>query len=259
MNTTDSDASIDLNTTYADGIAYKVDMTQAAGNLPNTGNTAILTVDTPSGLVVGDEVLLINMQGATGDVADVGNYEFLKIASIATKTITFTTPIVRTYKGTTATNQKVVLQRIPQYTSVTLTSSGSMTASAWDALATTPTGAAGYLTGIVAFRATGTVSIASGTSITAASLGYAGGTGGAAGVNGGNNAESYDGTNGKGSNSGSNNATLGGGDGGAESAAAPANQATRGGGAGGGSGSACASANCGGAGGGGGAHAGGGR
>lgn len=258
MNTTDSAASIDLNGTYADGIAYKVDMTQAAGNLPNTGNTAILTVDTPSGLVVGDEVLLMNYVGSSGDVADVGNYEFLKIASISTKTITFSSAINRHYSGTTATNQSVILQRIPQYTSVTL--SGAMTASAWDGLTTTPTGAAGYLTGIVAFRATGTVSIPSGASITVNGLGYRGGTAPAgnlnAGNDGGQNGESFDGYNGRGGDDttsgagGGNNGTNGGGSSTGTTTVTAAG--TRGGGGGGGNSDAANSSQGGGGGGGGG-------
>ena len=60
----------------------------------------------------------------------------------------------------------MVIQRVPNYTDVTFSGSGVLTASDWEALATTPTGGVGYLTGIVAFRANGTVTVASGTSIT---------------------------------------------------------------------------------------------
>lgn len=183
---------------YADGIAYKI-----ASN-PTLGGNSIVTVDTPNGLATGDDILLINLQGSYTDFIDAGNYETLTISSVdtGTKTITTTTNIRKTYQGNTFANQKVVIQRIPNYTSVTLDNTDSITASAWDTLATTPTGTAGYYTGIVAFRANGTVTVGSGTSITASSLGYQGGTppsayvggtggssfcgvGGAGGVNGG--------------------------------------------------------------------------
>lgn len=162
-----------LNTTatgsrsYADGIAYKV--------ASNPTGTSIVTSDTPNGLATGDEILLINLQGASGDVADVGNYELLRVASVDTgsKTITTNSTIVNSYDGSSFASQKVLVQRVPNYTDVTLDSSDSITASAWDGLATTPTGAVGYYSGIVAFKANGTVSVGSGTSITVAGKGYA--------------------------------------------------------------------------------------
>ena len=171
MNTTDSSADSDDNGSFADMIAYKIDAATASG-------TTVGTADAPNGLVAGDEVLLINMQGDTSDITDVGNYEFLTIDSISGNNIIFTSTINNSYDGTTPANQKVIIQRVPQYTTVTLSSSGSMTVSAWDQLATTPTGAAGYYTGIVAFRAFESVNVGSGTSITTDNLGYAGGAGG---------------------------------------------------------------------------------
>lgn len=167
-------SSKNINTTaiasgrsYADGIAYKV-------TAPADSATSVTSAATVNGIVAGDEVLIINLQGASGDTADVGNYEFMKVQSVSGTTVTFTAAITKSFNGTTAANQKVVIQRIPQYTDVTLSGSGVLTASAWEALATAPTGAAGYLTGIVAFRATGTVTVGSGTSITASSLGFRG-------------------------------------------------------------------------------------
>ncbi len=254
LNTQDSTASVDANGVFADGIAYKVNMAVAFG-----ANT-VTTSDTPSGLAVGDEVLLINMQSTTGDLDDVGNYEFLKISSISTNTITFTNSIKRSYDGTTAANQKVIIQRVPQYTNVTLTSSGAITASAWDGLTTTPTGNAGYLTGIVALRATGNISIASGTSVSVNNLGYRAGNGGAAGNGGGANGESYDGFVGSGGGPVGSAGNSGGGDSGVDNDGAAPAAAIRAGGGGGGSDNlvgACG-AQCGGGGGGGGALAGGG-
>ncbi len=156
--------------TYADGIAYKVTASTITGS-------TLTTADTPNGIVAGDEVLLINLQGATGDYADVGNYEFLEVASVAGSNITFKSAIVNSYDGTTPANQKVVIQRVPQYTTVTIQSGGYLTASGWDGLTTTPAGSSGYFTGIVAFRATGLVDVQLGGTITTQALGYRGGAG----------------------------------------------------------------------------------
>lgn len=190
---------------YADGIAYRV-VAPADSATSVTRYSGSVTLS--NGIAAGDEVLLINLQGASGDTADVGDYEIMEVSSVAADTITFTKAISKSFDGTTASNQKVVIQRIPNYTNVTLSSSGSLTASAWDGLATVPTGAAGYYTGIVALKASGTVSIASGTSIHANAKGYRGGAG--SGTTTGVQGESYAGT---GTNSTSANLGAGGGGG----------------------------------------------
>ena len=217
---------------YADGIAYWVDAPADAAS----SVTRVSGSDT-NGIVAGDEVLLIHMQGAFGDVADRGNYEFLEVQSVSLGTITFTTPTTKSYDGTTPSNQKVVVQRVPNYTSVTLDSTDLLTASAWDGLVTTPTGTAGYLTGIVVFRATGTVDVGAGTSIDVDGLGYVGGAGGSTG--GGINGESYDGSVGSGGDDTVSGGTGGnpGTDGGGGSSNLDPNtsvEGTRGGGGGGG-------------------------
>ncbi len=165
---------------YADGIVYRVVApADAASSVTRFSGSDTLS----NGIAAGDEVLLIHMQGAAGDVADRGNYEFLEVQSVSASTITFTTSTTKSYDGTTASNQKVVVQRVPNYTSVTLDSTDSLTASAWDGLATTPTGAAGYLTGIVVFKATGAVDVGATANIDVDGLGYAGSAGG--GLSGG--------------------------------------------------------------------------
>jgi len=175
---------------YADGIAYKL-----ASN--PTGNT-VVTVDTPNGITSGDEILLINLQGSNTDYSDTGNYEFLDVTNVNTdtKTITVSSGISKSYDGNNFANQKVIIQRVPNYTSVTLDSSDSLTASSWDGLTTTPSGTSGYSTGIITFRANNSVTIGSGTSINASNLGYRGGTTGGSGGQGG---EAYCGTGGTGS------------------------------------------------------------
>ncbi|MFH1648363.1 MAG: LamG-like jellyroll fold domain-containing protein [Patescibacteria group bacterium] len=174
---------------YADGIAYRV-VTPTDGSSSATRYT---TVTLSNGIAVGDEVLLINLQGASGDVGDVGNYEIMKVESVTSTTVTFTEPITVSFDGTTASNQKVIIQRIPNYEDVTIANGGSLTASAWDGLATTPTGSAGYYTGIVAFKASGTVTIEGGGSITVSAKGYRGGAKGS-GTATGSQGESIKGT-----------------------------------------------------------------
>ena len=246
--------TFDLNTstsggrTYADGIAYRV-VAPADTVTSVTRNDAGDTLS--NGIAAGDEVLLINTQGASSDTADVGNYEFLEVQSVTASTITFTTSTTKSYDGTTAANQKVVVQRVPNYTSVTLDSGDVLTASGWNGLAA-PTPPASYSTAIVVFRATGTVTVDTGGKIDVTGLGYRGGTGNSS--SGGQNGESYDGTNGQGGGNGAQG-TLGGGAG-EEHNTQDNTVGTRGGGGGGGE--TTSGLGCGGAGGGGGGYGGGG-
>ena len=218
--------------TYPDGIAYRV-VAPSDGASSVTGNAA---ADDFQGIAVGDEVLLINMQGTSADNADVGSYEFLDVQAVNSTTLTFESAITKSYDGTTAANQMVVVQRVPNYTTVTLDSTDSLTATAWDGLSACSGGAGAScrLTGIIVFRATGAVSAATGTSITVDALGFRGGTGGTSGGSptGGTNGESYDGTNGSGGTH-TGAGTLGGGSGGNNSGASNTT-GTRGGGGGGG-------------------------
>jgi DNA-binding beta-propeller fold protein YncE len=106
-----------------------------------------------------------------GSLLNVGNYETLTVDSVSGTTVTFTTNKTKFYGnsagddvnlGTETTNQRVILQRIPQYTNVTVASGGTLTASAWD-------GAKG---GVLAFMANGTVNVASGGTINMTGKGY---------------------------------------------------------------------------------------
>jgi hypothetical protein len=165
---------------YADGIVYRIDAGSASGT----------SVDRYSG---------------SDDLSN----------GVSASSITFSSSIQNSYDGTTAANQKVVIQRVPNYISVTLDSGDTITASAWDGLTTTPAGTAGYYSGIVAFRSAGAVTVDSGASIDVDGLGYMGGDGGSSGASptGGINGESYDGTNGSGGqySGGTRSGTYGGG------------------------------------------------
>ena len=177
--------------TNADGISTTV--------TANPTGTSI-SVTSTTGFAANDEIILINLRGSSGDYADVGNYEFLEIASIGSGILNLKSSVQKSYDGTTFSNQLVVVQRVPQWTSVTIQNGGSLTANDW------PSGTGG---GLLVFRATGTVTVDSGGSINVNAKGYRGGAGVTGGPTDGNPGESYSGTTSAGP---SNN--LGGGGGG---------------------------------------------
>jgi hypothetical protein len=127
--------------TVADGVAYLVTA------ITSSSSTSDITVSGSSvtGVAVGDEMLLINVQGDTTYYSNVGNYEFLRVSGISTNVISFNSPVSRSYGqsgNSVLGNQKITLQRVPNYSTVTITSAGSLTANNWS----------GSLGGIVAFK-----------------------------------------------------------------------------------------------------------
>ena len=229
-----------------------------------TSLTATLESSPSTGcLVAGDEVLLINLQGSASAYANVGNYETLRISSISTNTITFTSAKTKYYGanagddtsiGLSLGNQIVMLQRVPNYTSVSISGSGTdFTPDDW----VSPTGVVNNGAGeggIMFFRATGTVTVGTGSTINADWKGYIGGAGGpAAGGTGGLTGESYNGKTGN----GGPGETNGGGRAAAGAISSPNDGAIQGGGGGGGI-SGCYGCDETGGGGGGGGYAGGG-
>jgi len=127
--------------------------------IDGTGTQFTISTSLVAGcLAAGDELLLINLRGTPTAYGNVGNYETLKVLTASGTTITTTTPKTKFYGdtltgdtnlGTGSANQKVVLQRVPQYHDVTVASTFSLTPSAWD----------GSKGGIIFFRANGTVTI----------------------------------------------------------------------------------------------------
>ena len=159
--------------TCADAVAY---------NVTSLGSTAaVVNSDTVEGcLSVGDEVLLINLQGTSASSYNTGAYEFLHVESItngqgenANDTVVFESSKLRWYGegwrndyniGTGANQQKVMLMRVPNYYDLTV--NGTLTANAWD----------GLKYGVIAYRVRGTLT---GTgSINANGKGFSGGAGG---------------------------------------------------------------------------------
>lgn len=138
---------------------YSTAVTTSTANT-SAGNT-IVTTSNLTGLAQGDIVLVANLLGTTSAYSDVGEYDFKLVDSVntGTKTITFFTNLSNAYNGT---NQKIIVQKIPQYTNITV--SGNIIPTAWD----------GTSGGIFAIKATGTISVPAGTSINANGIGYEG-------------------------------------------------------------------------------------
>jgi hypothetical protein len=159
-----------------DGVSYSVvGLTERSATLSAAPSAGCLTT--------GDAVLLINLQGAPGAVDNVGQHEFLLVESVSGDRVTFTTDKLQHYGatlddglGTARGTQRVVLQRVPQYSDVTVSVGATLTADPWD-------GARG---GVLALRATGSVRIDG--RVTMDRAGYAGApptaTPGAPGVTG---------------------------------------------------------------------------
>jgi len=154
-------ATVYLDTTSISGrsCADAVNYNVANGGLTSTSAT-LTTTPSAGCLNPGDEVLLINLQGTSSSTVNVGNYETLRVLSVSSNTVNFTTS-KKYYYGDNATDdtnigitsgtQRVMLQRVPNYTNVTIPVGDDLVTTGWNS---TTKG------GVVFFRATGTVSIA---------------------------------------------------------------------------------------------------
>jgi RHS repeat-associated protein len=158
----------DGNLTINSGVTYNINIQNSNGrtcadggdavaySVTSLGSTAAVLSATPSSgcLNVGDEILIINMQGTQLLSANTGNYEFLKIASVSGATITFTTSKIKWYGdaaysdaniGTDLGKQRVMLMRVPNYNNVTM--NGTLTGNGWN----------GLKYGVLAYRVAGTL------------------------------------------------------------------------------------------------------
>jgi hypothetical protein len=116
---------------FADMVSYSVTA---------IGNNNITTSATPNGIIAGDKVILLNLQGDGSFWTNVGNYEIFEVYSVVSTTITFTTNKTKYYGpgasndtniGTGAGNQRVIVQRIPQYNNITI-SNATVTGDAYN-------------------------------------------------------------------------------------------------------------------------------
>jgi hypothetical protein len=132
-----------------------------------------ITLQNISNLSTGDRVLIIQMKGATidqtntlsfGDITSIGNvgnagkYEFSSICGFLNNTIVLSNHLLNTYDVT-----RVQVIRVPVFTDVTV--AGTLLATEWDPVAETG--------GVIAFEATGTITMNS--NISADSAGFKGG------------------------------------------------------------------------------------
>jgi hypothetical protein len=153
---TDLDLTVSSGTFDLQGSGYST-----AWNVTGlTSQSAFLDTSVPLTLVAGDEVLLITW-GPAGS-AGPGNYEFKHVASVTGNGVTFDATVQNTFGNKTnadLTGHRVVLQRVPQFNNVTVAQNATLTSSAPTKGSCTsscfPTGGSGVL----AFRARGTVQI----------------------------------------------------------------------------------------------------
>jgi hypothetical protein len=128
-----------------------------------------ITVASTAGLTPGDQVLLIQMKGATADLSNTaafgsignygaaGNYEKLTIASVSGLNIVFTTSMQFNYDPTAA----LQLVKYPVFNNVTV--NGLLTALPWN----------GSVGGVLIFECTGTLTLSA--NIDVSTLGFRGG------------------------------------------------------------------------------------
>ncbi len=189
-------SSFDLSTDASggrgepDGAAWSV-----LDNL-SAGDTSFDLSGYSAGLAPGDELLLIDLQGTTSATTGVGSWELVRVSDISGPTVS-TTALSYDYDGV---DHVVVAQRVPNYADVSL-SAATLTTSGWD-------GSGG---GIVAFRASGAVSIDAASSIDVSGLGYLGGAGGSSAGGGGGGGETWIGVDGPGGDVGGHGTGAGGG------------------------------------------------
>ncbi len=130
------------------------------------------------GLSGGDEVLLWDAQGSAAGTGNAGTYELLTVESVDGAVVTFSTPVQNSYGAAAdqdVATQRVSLQRVPHFATLTVAGGGTLTTNAWD----------GTKGGLVFFRATKLVlggSSATGTAaIDVSGLGFRGGSSGLSG------------------------------------------------------------------------------
>lgn len=167
------------------------DISRIAGRSCSDGgdavNYAVISIDNASKKVtvnmsvgtgclnIGDEVLIIDLQGALGDYGSVGNYEFAKVASTNGSDIFLESGLSKTY-GSNIANQKILIQRVPHYNNLTV--NDTLTANPWNS-AGWPANRGGVVAFRVGKKTDGTGGVLGGSgSINMSGKGYVGGVDG---------------------------------------------------------------------------------
>lgn len=156
-NGADGELNVASGTTTMDTLKTRLSATANAGQ-------KTLTVVSNGGFVAGQEIIIATLRGTAADYASVGQYEFRTVDSIGSGTIVVTENLTNIYKGTDSSFYTQV-QKVPQYTNVTVAGGATLTTSDWN----------GTEGGLLVFRANGRVTITG--TITAQGKGFRGGTG----------------------------------------------------------------------------------
>ncbi len=135
-----------------------INTTRTMASVNSNASQSTLNVASTAGFGINQEVLVHQTQG-TG----AGNYEFGRIASIGSGTLTLQENLQNIYTQGGASRTQVI--RVPNYADVTVQNGATLTAPAWD----------GSTGGILVFRASGTTNVAG--TISASFIGYRGGAG----------------------------------------------------------------------------------
>ncbi|MBT4165891.1 hypothetical protein HOE04_02525 [archaeon] len=149
----------ELNVTYFDTVINNYTYLTINASI----GTSNINISNASEFSPGDEILIIQIQNYSGGMA--GTYEFVTISSIDGQNITLNRVLENNYytgvfNQTNATVSQIV--KIPHYTDVNI--NGSIVAPAWN----------GYIGGIVAFKANGSINFTGG-SVNVSERGYRGG------------------------------------------------------------------------------------
>lgn len=153
---------VNTGRSYADGVSYAVSA---------LGTNSITLSSTPNGIVYGDEIMIINLQGDATNNSNVGNYENFYVTNVnsSTKVLTLYSNITKTYgvgNNSNLTGQKIIVQRVPNYTTVNVASGATLTTNAWN----------GTTGGLISFRSSATTTVTG--TISTTGLGYRGRAGG---------------------------------------------------------------------------------
>ena len=126
-------------------------------------NDTSISVASGSAFKQGDEILVIQMQAPSG----AGNYEFHRVVSVAGNTVGLERGLTQTFVsgGFNQANARAAQAvRVPRFTTVQVNSAQTITAKGWD----------GFSGGVVAFRASQSVSFNTGASIVTTGQGFRG-------------------------------------------------------------------------------------
>jgi len=133
---------VDLSTTVVSaGRTCAEAPSYSVTSAPSSTSVTVATAPAGDCLVAGDEILLINLQGVRGATPNVGNWELLRVASVAGALITFTSARTRFYGATAgaddnlgiaAASQKVAVVRVPRFGATSIAPGKRVTTAVWD-------------------------------------------------------------------------------------------------------------------------------